>query len=70
MTANVGTIDRILRALLGIALLWLAFFSGLPAVEAGALKWIAAAVGVVMLGVAAVRVCPLYSIAGIRTCRA
>ena len=70
MQANVGTIDRILRAALGAALLWLAFASGMPAFEAGALKWIAAAAGVVMLVVAAVRICPIYSIIGVRTCRA
>ena len=34
------------------------------------LKWIAAVVGIVMLVVAVVRVCPIYSILGIRTCRA
>lgn len=31
MTTNGGTIDRVLRAALGIVLLYLAFFSGLPA---------------------------------------
>lgn len=70
MNVNVGTLDRIIRAVLGVVLLWLAVFSGVPAMEAGALKWIAAVVGIVMLVVAVVRVCPIYSILGIRTCRA
>lgn len=69
MATNVGTVDRIIRAVLGLVLLYLAFFSGVPAFEAGALKWIAALVGVVMLVVAAVRVCPIYTIFGIKTCR-
>ena len=69
MTINVGTTDRILRAALGAALLFLAFFSGLPAFDAGVLKYGAAIVGVVMLVVAAVRMCPIYSIFGIKTCR-
>ena len=69
MTINVGTIDRILRAALGAVLLFLAFFSGLPAFDAGILKYGAAIVGVVMLVVAAVRMCPIYSIFGIKTCR-
>ncbi|WP_425050121.1 YgaP family membrane protein [Psychromarinibacter sp. S121] len=69
MQVNVGTLDRVVRAVLGVVLLWLAFFSGFPAMEAGALKWLAAVVGVVMLVVAAFRVCPIYSIFGIRTCR-
>jgi hypothetical protein len=69
MTINVGTTDRILRAALGAVLLFLAFFSGLPAFDAGILKYGAAIVGVVMLVVAAVRMCPIYSIFGIKTCR-
>ena len=69
MTTNVGTIDRILRAALGLVLSYLAFLSGLPAFEGGLLKYAAAAIGVVMLVVAAVRICPIYSIFGIKTCR-
>lgn len=69
MTTNVGTFDRIFRAILGVVLLYLAFFSGLPAFDAGLLKYVAAIVGVVMLIVAAVRMCPIYSIFGIKTCR-
>jgi hypothetical protein len=69
MTINVGTIDRILRAALGAVLLFLAFFSGLPTFDAGILKYGAAIVGVVMLVVAAVRMCPIYSIFGVKTCR-
>jgi len=69
MTANVGAIDRILRALLGVVLLYLAFASGLPAFEGGFIKYAAAVVGVVMLVVAAVRFCPIYALIGVRTCR-
>lgn len=69
MTTNLGTIDRILRAALGLVLLYLAFLSGLPAFEGGLLKYAAAAIGVVMLVVAALRICPIYSIFGIKTCR-
>lgn len=69
MTANVGTIDRILRAALGVALLILAFASGLPLFESGIVKYAAALIGVVMIVVAVTRVCPIYSIFGIKTCR-
>lgn len=69
MTTNVGTIDRIMRAILGAGLLYLAFLSGLPAFDGALLKYGAALVGVVMLVVAAVRICPIYSIFGIKTCR-
>lgn len=70
MTTNVGTLDRILRATLGVVLLYLAFFSGLPAFEDGLVKYGAMAVGVVMLIVAMMRICPIYSIFGLKTCRA
>ncbi len=70
MTSNVGTIDRILRAVLGVGLLYLAFLSGLPAFDGAILKYGAAIVGAVMLIVAATRVCPIYSIFGFKTCRA
>ncbi|MGJ8604721.1 MAG: YgaP family membrane protein [Marivita sp.] len=69
MTVNVGTIDRVLRAVLGVVLLYLAFASGLPLFDGAVFKYGAAIVGVVMLVVAAVRVCPLYAIIGIKTCR-
>ncbi|MFV0408851.1 MAG: DUF2892 domain-containing protein [Paracoccus sp. (in: a-proteobacteria)] len=68
MTPNVGTVDRIIRALIGIVLLYLAFFSGVPFFAAGIGKFLAILVGIVMLVAAVVRVCPLYSIFGISTC--
>lgn len=69
MTVNVGTIDRILRAALGVALLILAFASGLPLFDGAVMKYGAALVGVVMIGVAVTRVCPIYSISDIKTCK-
>ena len=69
MSVNVGNLDRILRVVLGIVLLYLAFFSGIPAFAGGFLKYGAALLGVVMLVTAAMRVCPLYSIFGVKTCR-
>lgn len=68
MTINVGTIDRIARAVLGVALLYLAFASGV--LDGGIWQWIAAAAGVVMLAVAAIRFCPVYTLIGVKTCRA
>ncbi|MDT8329323.1 MAG: DUF2892 domain-containing protein [Roseovarius sp.] len=69
MTANIGTIDRVLRVLIGIALLVLAFGGFVPALAVGAPKWIAVAVGIVMLATAGMRFCLLYRIFGIRTCQ-
>lgn len=69
MTTNVGTLDRVLRAALGIVLLYLAFASGLPVFAAPFAKYAAAAVGIVMLGTATLRICPLYLLVGLKTCR-
>lgn len=70
MTRNVGTIDRIFRAALGVGLIYFSFLSGLPAFDSTVLKYGAATIGAVMLIVAATRVCPIYSIFGFKTCRA
>ena len=69
MTCNVGTIDRIFRAALGVGLVYLAFFSGLPAFDGAILKYGAAIVAAVMLLVAATRVCPIYTVFGLKTCQ-
>lgn len=69
MTANVGTIDRVLRAALGIVLLYLVFISGLPLFAEPLFKYGALVVGVVMLATSTLKLCPLYSIVGIKTCK-
>ncbi len=60
MTKNVGTIDRMIRILIGLALLSLLVFAD------GNLRWIGL-IGLVPLATAFVSFCPLYSILGIRT---
>jgi hypothetical protein len=67
MTVNVGTADRIFRAILGIVLIALPFATGLTAGSA-LLTYGSVAVGVVMLAVAVTRVCPIYAIFGLKTC--
>lgn len=69
MTINLGTIDRILRAGVGIVLLYLAFLSGWPLFADPVFKYGAAVIGVVMLATSTLKFCPLYSILGIKTCR-
>lgn len=68
MTTNVGTIDRILRAALGIVSLYLAFFSGIAFFDAALYKYGAAVIGVVMLATSTLKMCPIYSILGLKTC--
>lgn len=69
MTTNVGTLDRILRAALGLVLLYLAFYSGVPLFAEPLFKYGAAIVGIVMLATSMLRVCPLYAVFGLKTCR-
>jgi hypothetical protein len=57
---NVGTVDRIIRVVLGLALLSLWFFLE------GNLRFVAL-VGLVPLLTAAIGLCPLYSVLKVRT---
>lgn len=60
---NMGQTDRMIRAVVGVVLLILAF-----AALGGTLAWIAGIVGAVMLGTAAMGSCPPYALLGINTC--
>lgn len=61
LKANVGTTDRIIRIILGLALLSLFFI-----LDSG-LKYIGL-VGIVLLITAFIKFCPLYTLFGITTC--
>lgn len=65
---NVGRIDRAFRAMLGLVALALAF-TVFHVMDGNVPGLIAAAVGVVMLGTAAVGVCPLYLPFTLSTCK-
>lgn len=64
MTKNVGTVDRAVRVLIGIAAL-ATFFLG---VFEGTLGTVALVAGIAMLGTAAIGWCGAYSLFGIKTC--
>lgn len=59
MTANVGGLDRVLRAVLGIVLIGLTL--------AGMIGWWGW-IGVVPLATAFLRFCPFYPLIGMNTC--
>lgn len=61
MKINVGSIDRAVRVIAGLALLTLLF------VLEGDMRYIGL-VGIVPLATAAMRSCPLYSLFGMSTC--
>ncbi len=69
MSANVGTVDRALRLAAGVALIALALFGGAGPFGAAAWQYGAVAVGLVLIATAVLRLCPLYTLLGIRTCR-
>ncbi|GMQ99847.1 MAG: DUF2892 domain-containing protein [Zetaproteobacteria bacterium] len=60
MNPNVGTIDKVIRVIIGTALISLVFVG--PQTPWG---WI----GVVPIVTALVSFCPLYTILGIKTCK-
>jgi Protein of unknown function (DUF2892) len=66
MPVNVGTVDRYVRIVLGLALLAYAFQDGL-AIQGW--HW-AGLIGVVPLATAFLKSCPLYTILGISSCPA
>lgn len=71
MSANVGTIDRIVRLLAGLVLIALPFAApALPAWNSEIALYGLPAVGAVLVLTALVRFCPLYRLFGLRTCRA
>jgi hypothetical protein len=67
---NVGSIDRVLRFVLGAVLLAAPFLPPLAGyfAEIGAWKYAVAGAGIAMLGTAIFRFCPAYTLFGIRTC--
>ncbi|QBM18380.1 hypothetical protein MARI_25210 [Marinobacter sp. JH2] len=60
MSINMGSADRVIRALVGVLLLSLVFFG--PQTPWG---WI----GIIPLVTAAAGNCPAYSLLGIKTCK-
>jgi len=58
MKVNEGTVDRVLRVVVGIALVYMALTKG----------WLWAWIGVVPILTGAIGFCPLYTVFGINTC--
>jgi uncharacterized membrane protein YphA (DoxX/SURF4 family) len=66
---NVGSFDRILRLVLGIALIIIPFVGGFGIFAGLAAKIIAVVIGAVLVVTGLSGSCPLYSLFGLRTCR-
>lgn len=69
MKFNVGTPDRIARLVIGAVLVLLPLLPGIALFANPLWFWASLVVGVVLIGTALVRFCPLYSILGLSTCK-
>lgn len=63
--SNVGTLDRIIRAIVGLVLIVVPFVAGWPVLAAV----IGAIVGVVLVATAAISFCPIYALLGLSSKR-
>jgi hypothetical protein len=66
MTCNVGGMERSIRILVGLVLLGVGGFAGLPPVGMG----VASVAGVIALVTGAIGFCPLWGLLHISTCPA
>jgi hypothetical protein len=64
MSCNVGGIERPVRIVLGVLLVGIGAFAGLPPVGTG----IALAMGTIALVTGALGFCPVWTLLGINTC--
>lgn len=65
MTVNLGTLDRLARALIGAACLALVFIG--PFNGYGWPSYALAAIGGILILTAAIKFCPLYRILGVKS---
>lgn len=67
MLANVGSIDRVVRLVLGLVLLIAALVPATGLSAQPLLQWGAGLVGIVLIATALMRFCPLYRLFGLST---
>jgi len=69
MEINVGSADKIIRIVVGAALILLSLLSSFTIFQGSGLKYGAIAVGAILIVTALFKFCPLYRLLGIRTCK-
>lgn len=70
MSINVGKTDQVLRAVAGLILLLTPFATNLPVFGNTYVAYGAALVGAVLLLTSMFRICPIYRVLGINSCKA
>ena len=66
---NVGKTDRILRAVVGLALIFAPLLTNLNIFNTAAMMYGAIIVGAVLVATAVFKFCPLYRLIGVKTCK-
>jgi len=66
---NVGKIDRILRAVVGLVLILAPLLTNLSIFNTAAMMYGTIIVGAVLVATAAFKFCPLYRLIGVNTCK-
>jgi hypothetical protein len=69
MTANLGTLDRGIRLVLGIVLIALALASTITIFDNAVMMYGVILLGFVLATTGVIGICPVYSLFGIRTCK-
>tara|TARA_R110000751_G_scaffold172928_3_gene279330 strand:+ start:40388 stop:40609 length:222 start_codon:yes stop_codon:yes gene_type:complete len=69
MKANVGSIDRILRMIIGVLLIAAPFVFQAQLQDQTIILYAILAVGIVLIATALFRFCPLYRLFGASTCK-
>jgi len=69
MLANLGRMDRGIRALVGLALLIAPLLNIPPIWSNAGPAYAVMAIGVILIATALIRFCPVYRLLGISTCK-
>lgn len=69
-SVNVGSVDRIIRLVVGAVLIILPFISSSPLWSGAPMIWLLPIIGIILIATAFLRFCPLYKILGVKTCKA
>lgn len=68
-TANVGPVDRIVRIVVGLALIGAPFLTDIALWSNPVARWGLPIIGVVFVFTALFRFCPAYRLIGVNTCK-
>lgn len=70
MSENVGKTDQIARVIAGAALVLMPIATNLSVFDNSYVGYLAIAIGAVLLATSTFRICPIYRVLGINTCKA